>query len=321
MSQFNQTSSQPPAQNNQGKKNNSIIYWVVILILLAGCLYLFMSKNKMAEDNNNALKQKQQQIDSVKTDRSALQSDFDAASAKIDQLVSQNTKLDSALQGNKSEMLKLQTRIRSILSNGNATKAELKEAREMIANLNDQSRQYEARIAELEKENTVLTGKNKVLTKERDSTVQKNIVLKKVGSVLHASNIRMEPLHVKRNGKEVETNKAKKVNVLRVTFDIDENRIAESGSRQIYIRLIAPDGNVLSNSANASGSMTAANGSPLLFSVMKEIALVQNQPVKDIVLDWHQDGSYLTGNYTIEIYSEGYKVGSGTVTLKKGGLF
>src|ERR1039458_430591 len=122
MSQFNQTNPQQPSQNAPGKKNNSIIYWVIILVLLAGCLYLFMSKNKMADDNNNLLKQKQQQIDSVKTDRVALQNDFDAASAKIDQLVSQNAKLDSALQGNKAEMLQLRARIRGILSNGNATK-------------------------------------------------------------------------------------------------------------------------------------------------------------------------------------------------------
>ncbi len=316
MSQFNQTTPQQPTSNNQGKKNNSIVYWVFILILLAGCLYLFMSKNKMAEDNNNALKQKQQQIDSVKTDRAALQSDFDAASAKIDQLVSQNSKLDSALQGNKSEMTKLQSRIRSILNNGNATKTELKQAKDLIASLNDKSRQYEARIAELEKENTVLTGKNKVLTKERDSTVQKNIVLKKVGSVLHASNIAMEPIHVRRNGKEKETSKAKKVNVLRITFDIDENRIAESGNKQVYIRMIGPDGTVLSNAANSSGSMTSVNGDQLLFSVMKDVALLQNQPVKGIVFDWHQDGNYMKGTYSIEIYSEGYKVGNGNVELK-----
>jgi len=316
MSQFNQSSPQPTPNNNPGRKNNSIIYWVVILVLLAGCLYLFMSKNKMAEDKDNALKQSQLQVDSVKTDRAALQSDFDAASAKIDQLVSQNSKLDSALAGDKKQMQELQTRIKSILAKGNATKEELKNAREMIGNLNDKSKAYEARIAELEKENTALTGKNKVLSKERDSTVATNIALKKVGSVLHASNIRMEPIHVTRRGKEKETSKAKKVNELRITFDIDENRIAESGSKQVYLRIVGPDGGVLSSTANGSGSMTTVAGSQVPYSVMKDIALTQGQPVKDLVIDWHQDGNYAKGNYNIEIFSEGYKVGNGTVSLK-----
>lgn len=314
MSQFNQGTPQSP--QNSGKKNNSIIYWVVILILLAGCLYLFVTKNKMAEDNKQAMTQEQQKLDSVKTDRASLQSDFDAASAKIDQLVSQNSKLDSALQGDKSAMAKLQGQIRTILNNKNATQAELNSAREMITMLTDKTKAYEARIAELEKENTQLTGENKQLTVERDSTVEKNIALKKVGSVLHASNIRMEAIHKRKNGKEKETTKAKKADELRITFDIDENRIAESGTKQIYLRIMSPAGSVLSTPSNASGTMTNVNGDQVSYSVLKDIMLTQNQPVKDVTVDWQQEGDYAKGTYYIEIYNEGYKVGSGDVELK-----
>jgi len=310
MSQFNETS---PQQNSPGKKNNSIVYWVVILVLLAGCLYLFMSKNKMAADNDAKAKSDQQQLDSVKTDRAALQSDFDAASAKIDQLVSQNSKLDSALQGDKAQMAEMQSKIKSILSNKNATQAELKSARAMITNLTDKTKQMEARIAELEKENTELTGQNKALVKEVDSTVTQNVALKKAGSVLHTSNIRMEPIHKRKNGKEKETTKHKKVDELRITFDIDENRIAESGNKEIYLRILGPDNNIVSPSA---GNLTTNNGGQVSYSVMKEIALTQNQPVKDVIIDWNQPGDYSKGNYTIEVYNEGYKVGSGSVTLK-----
>jgi hypothetical protein len=168
----------------------------------------------------------------------------------------------------------------------------------------------------LEKENQVLTGKNEVLTKERDSTVGKNIALKKIGSVLHASNIRMEPIHKRRNGKEKETSKAKKVDILRILFDIDENRIAESGNKAIYIRMIAPDATIMGNPANISGMMTIATGGQLGYSMVKEIALTQNEKIKDVAIDWNQEGDYKKGQYTIEVYNEGFKIGSGTVTLK-----
>ncbi len=310
MSQSNETNQQQP------KKNNSIIYWVVILILLAGCIYLFMSKNKMAEDNDVSLRQKQQQLDSVKTDRASLQSDFDAASAKIDQLTTQNAKMDSALQGDKEAMMKLKGQISAVLHNDKATKAELAQAREMINSLNDKSKQYEARIAELEKENTVLTGQNKSLTKERDSTVSQNVAIKKLGSVLTVSNIRMEPIHLKKNGKEKETSKAKKVDVLRIMFDIDENRIAESGTKQLYLRILSPDGNILTSPANGSGMLNTSKGDQMSFSLVKGVPLTQGQPLKNIMADWKQDGDYPRGAFTIEVYSEGYKVGSGSVTLK-----
>ena len=309
--------SQPNATNpQQPKKSNSIIYWVFILILLAGCVYLFMSKNKMAEENDMAMKQKQQQLDSVKTDRASLQSDFDAASAKIDQLTTANAKLDSALQGDKDAMVKLRNQISAVLHNSKATKEELAQAREMINSLNDKTKQYEARIAELEKENIVLTGQNKTLTKERDSTINQNTNIKKLASVLTCSNIRMEPIHLRRNGKEKETTKAKKVDVLRIMFDVDENRIAESGTKQIYVRIIAPDANVMTSPANGSGMFTAGKGDQLSYSVVKGIALTQGQPLKNIMIDWKQEGDYAKGNYSIELYNEGFKVGSGSVTMK-----
>lgn len=316
MSQSNQTNSESQSQNNQGKKNNSIIYWVIILVLLAGCLYLFMSKNKMAQDNDIASKMQKTQIDSVNTVRDSLQKQFDALSVQIDMMKTQSAHQDSLLASDKEAMQKLKGQIAKILAKKNATDAELKDAREMIGNLTDQSKKYEARIAELEKENAALTGKVQVVTKERDSTVSKNIALHKIGSVLHASNLRMDPIHIKNNGKEKETKKAKKVDVLRIKFDIDENRIAESGTKQIYIRLIAPDGSIMGNPTNGSGMMNLNNGGKLGYSVVKDIALTQAQVVKDVTIDWHQEGDYQKGDYQIEIYNEGFKVGSGKVSLK-----
>jgi len=312
MSQFNETT--PP--QNEGKKNNSIIYWVIILILIAACIFIFVNKNGQIADQQARLNQQQRAEDSLSTDRTKLQSDFDAASAKIDQLVSQNAKMDSALQGDKAQMAATQSKIKSILANKNATQAELKQAREMISDLTDKTQKMEARIAELEKQNTELTGENKQLSHAVDSTSSQNVALKTIGSVLHASNIRMEPIHDRKNGKEKDTKKAKKVDDLRIKFDIDENRIAESGTKQLYLRIIAPDNTVLSNSTNASGMMTSSKGDQLSFSVEKDVPLVQNQPVKDITVDWHQQGDFQRGTYSIEIYNGGYKVGSGNVTLK-----
>jgi myosin heavy subunit len=289
---------------------------VIILVLLAGCLYLFMSKNKMAEDKDLTIKTEQQRTDSLNTEKSKLQEEFNAASAKLDQLVTQNAKMDSALQGDKEVIAKLKSQIGGILANKKATAKELQEARNLITSMNDKTAQLEARIAELEKENTTLTNNNKALTRAVDSTTTQNVTLKKIGSVLHASNIRMEPIHTRRNGKEKATTKARRTDLLRITFDIDENRIAESGSKQIYVRIVGPDANILSNSVNGSGMMTTAKGDQVAFSLVKTVALVQNQPVNNISADWNQNGDYARGVYTIEVYNEGYKVGGGSVTLK-----
>lgn len=304
------------AEQGSSRSGSPIIYWVIIALLLAACIFLFMSKNQMAEQDAADRQNLEAKIDSVSSDRESLQKDFEAASAKIDQLVSENARLDSSLQMDNSELVALKSKIKGILGKAKVTKVELKKAQELIASLNSKTAQYEARIAELEKENEVLTGKNIVLTKERDSTVTQNIAIKKLASVLHASNISLDPIHLKRNGKEKETSKAKKVDVLRVKFDIDENRIAENGNRMIYVRIIASGGNTLNSAANGSGNLTTNKGDVIAYSMVKEIALVKEQPVKNLSLDWKQEGDYTPGNYMIEIYNEGFKIGSGNVTLK-----
>jgi ABC-type transporter MlaC component len=316
MGQVNQINPQDPIKNNSPKKNGSIVYWVVILILLAGCIYLFMSKSQMAEQNATVQQQSKQSFDSLSTEQATLKADFDAASVRIDQLVSENTKLDSALQNSKTAMSKLQSQIRGILNKKNATQAELEQAKLLIASLSDKTKEYESRIAELEQANTILTGENKLLTKERDSTVTQNIAIKQLASVLHASNIQLEAVRLKRNGKEKETSKARKADVLRMSFDIDENRIAESGSKLLHIRIMAPDGTTLNSAANGSGMITTAKGDHLSYTLSKSISLTQNQKVAGITADWNQNGDYTKGVYTIEIYHEGYSIGTGQVTLK-----
>lgn len=270
----------------------------------------------MAAQNAAEMEMSQHSLDSLHAEQALLQTDFEAASAKIDQLVSENAQLDSMLNSQRNAMNKLQGRIRGILNKQNVTKEELEEAKLLIINLTDRSKEYEERIAELEKQNRILTGKNKVLVKERDSTVSQNIAIRQLASVLHASNIKLEAIKIKRNGKQKETQKARKADVLRVTFDIDENRIAESGTKMVYLRILTPSGTVLNNPVNGSGMITTAQGDQLSYTMSHGVPLTYNQPLKNIIVDWKQNGDYEKGEYRIEIYNDGYDIGHGSVTLK-----
>ncbi|NDC41684.1 MAG: hypothetical protein EBZ77_09065 [Chitinophagia bacterium] len=299
-------------QKKDERKKRPIIYWIIILVLLFLCISLFVSKNQIA-DSNRAV---QARLDSVSNERTALQEDFNAASAKIDQLVTDNAKLDSTLTNDRNEIVDLQKKIRGLLSNTKATSTDLAKARQLITTLNVKTSQYEARIAELEKENAILSNKNSVLIKERDSTVTQNIAIKRLASVLHASNVRIEAIHKTRSGREKGTSKARKADLLRIVFDIDENRVAENGPKQIYVRIMAPDGQVLNNMSNGSGMLLTAKGDQIQYSVTKEVPLIKEQPVKDVVVDWNQEGDYGRGTYFIELYSEGYKIGGMEVRLR-----
>lgn len=313
---LNQPSSTQPAGNSsQPPRKNTVVYWVIIGILLIACIFLFVQKNKTVTEKE----QTEEKLVTSDSSRKAIEGDYNAALARLDQLVSKNAQMDSTINAKNGEVAKLKNQINGILSDSRANASDLKKARDLIAKLNSTTKNYEERIAELEGENKDLSNKNEVLAQERDSTVTQNIALKKVGSVLHASNIRMTPIHLKNGGKkESETEHARKVDILRIKFDIDENRIAESGTKEVQLKITGPDGVVFSDPAYGSGSFkTAEGGQTVNYTLIKDIPLQQAQPVKDVTVDWHQTADYKAGTYYIEIYNEGYKIGGGSVTMKK----
>jgi hypothetical protein len=62
--------------------------------------------------------------------------------------------------------------------------------------------------------------------------------------------------------------------------------------------------------------ITTAKGDHLSYTLSKAIPLVTNQPYKNVIVDWNQDGEYEKGSYKIEIYNDGYSIGYGEVQLK-----
>ena len=296
-------------------RNRNILFIIIIGILVAVNIYLLLSRNKASNERDVAY----QQLDTVSLDRDRVTEEYDAALARLDLLVSKNTQLDSMINNRDSEIARLKSQIHGILNNSRSTAADYARARNLINEMNSRIRNYQERIAELEAENVRITDYNVILSEERDSAVTQNIALSqkvRLAAVLHASNIRMVPIDLRRNGrKEKTTEKAKNVDVFRVTFDIDENRVTENGIKDLYLRIIGPGGRLLSNAAYGSGVTTTFDGDNLNYTLHKQIDLRQGEPVRDIVVDWHQDSDYARGNYTIEIYHDGFKIGSGGIDL------
>ena len=316
LSPYKQPTPPPAPPPSTPRRSNTWIFVVIIAALLGACIYLMMNRNKIMQEKQKAIVER----DTIMTSRDAINSEYEAAVARLDQLNTSNTQLSNEIKDKDGELQKIRTQLAGIMSKDKKSEGDLAKARSLINQLNNKVSSYETRITKLEGENKQLHNENENLSQQRDSTVTENKGLSqkvKLGAVLHASNIRMEALHLKHHGtKEKETGKAKRTDRLRITLDIDDNRIAESGTKDLYLRILGPDGNLLSNASYGSGSTTAADNAPLNYTLVKQIDLVQNQPVKDVSIDWNQDDDFQKGTYNIEIYNEGYKVGSGSVTLK-----
>lgn len=309
------TSTSNPQPNPQparpGNYNKLLIG--LLALSLVGNGYLLVSKNKVTEQNTFLITENSD----VNAAKDTLQGQYDAALARLDELTGKNAELDQMVKDKDGELGKLKTEIKSLLTKKNASVADLKKAQSLIGTLRGKVKTYEERIAELETANTALSGNNTRLTKSNDSVTAEASNLKKLGSVLHISNIKMEPINLKRNGeKEVETSKAKKTDLLRVVFDIDENRVAESGVQEIFVVIQGLEGKLLSNAAYGSGVTTDADGNTLNYTIAKRVNIEKGQKMTNVSVDWKQDSNYKKGDYNISFYNGGYKIGTGSVQLR-----
>jgi FtsZ-binding cell division protein ZapB len=324
MTYSNAPSATPSPQPPKDRKDNRAIIYVALIVALLGTWgYIIYDKSKAGEERA----QTQAQLFQADSAKSALQEQFNQANARLDEMTGKNAKLDSLLKKDDAEIAGMKSRVRSILSKQHATAQELAEARSLITKLNGQIDGYIAEIEKLKGQNLQLTQEKATVTAQRDEVQHTydsvNVIknnLQDVGSTLHASNIAIMAVDEKSNGKVKETTSAKKANALKVTFQLDENRIAETGAKDLYICITDPAGQPISVQALGSGNFTTRDTGDKVFTLKKSVDYVQGQilPVEAV---WKQNTKFQKGMYKIEIYNNGFKIGAGTVSLRKGGIF
>jgi peptidoglycan hydrolase CwlO-like protein len=330
MSYSQYPSSAPEQQSSvttvKSGNSNKIVIIALAAALLLSIGYIIYDKSESRQLYAN-LKEQFTNVDSA---RSELQNDFNEASKKLDELNGANLSLQGQLAEKNAEIEKKKNEIASILRNKNATAAQLSKAKQMIAELNGQIQDYVAQIDQLKQENQTLTTANTQLTSERDNlatekqkiqedlaateTARKNV--EDVASTLHASNINIAAINQKSSGKEVSTSTAKRADLMRIGFDIDENRIAASGTKEVYVIVTAPDGNVITNGE----TFTTREEGDRKYTSKVTVNYEQGKRIP-VSFDWKKGDKYQTGEYKIEIFNNGFKIGEGRKALKKGGLF
>ncbi len=226
----------------QQKSNSSLKAIIIVLsILLVGSLaYMY----KMSTDNEQTEK-------TLVSEKETLLNDLKAAKASYDTAIAENSGLKSELE---AERAKIEQLI-----------AEVEKSKGDVASLSRYKRDYLKLKGDMDKlmaENKRLKGENETLIVERDSTrnmldesrryndtlVNQNDNLTKTvekASKLTILNLRTESYKERNSGKLVATDKASRVDKLKISFTIAANEVAKSGDRQYYVQIIDSKNNVL----------------------------------------------------------------------------
>src|SRR5215204_212814 len=324
MSTTNYPSATPQNQPPRRDSKNLIIGLLAVGILGTWGYFLWDKNN-----NDQKMTQLQTQYLAVDSSKNELQKSFDASLARLDSLTGYNNEIEGKLSERNTEISKLKGQISSILKKNKLTVAEKRKAESLISELNGKIANLEQEVARLTQENQTLTTEKEAVTVERDTykaqkdtleTVKQGLEQKvDIASTLNANAITITPINEKNGGKEKVTSTAKRVDKLVISFDVN-NRIAQSGPTDVYVLITDPEGKPVSVESLGSGNFTTREDGEKTYTAKVPVE-IETGKTKRVEFAWRQNGDFKKGDYKIEVYHNGFKIGEGVRTLKKGGIF
>ncbi|MFV8325806.1 hypothetical protein [Flavobacterium sp. ZS1P14] len=230
-------------ENQKSSSSLKAVIAVLAVLLVGSLVYIF----KMTSDVDvvkTELKTTLTEKESVMKDLQELKSTYDAAIAEntsmSDELIQERDKVVNLMsdlsksKGDVASMSKYKTQFLSLQGNMKVLMAENEGLKKQNTTLTTQRDSTVVVLGETKKNVEALTGQNEELAK----TVE-------IGSKLTVLNTRGSAFKLRSSGKQIETDKASRADVLRVSFTIAENQIAKSGDKTYYVQVIDSKNNVL----------------------------------------------------------------------------
>lgn len=296
----------------QDSKKAIVIVVIAILLGVNGLLlWQFFDKKSHLDEVNQAL-------ENTINEKESLSAELEKMKVEYEKVNQENAALQAQLSSKDEEIKSKMAEIQKLINSGDA--AQLKRAKAELENLRQLNRNYIAQLDSLKIANTDLMEKNTVLSSNLQSErgkvqnlTQENTMLANkvaIGSVLKTINIKAAGVRYRSSGKEVETSKASSTDKIRICFTVLENLVTDRGTKYAYIRVLSPDGAVMSTSSETF----IYNNQATLYTT-RETFEYDNKDT-DICLYYTKGSTYIKGKYTIEIYVDGSMIGSTSLVLK-----
>jgi uncharacterized protein YoxC len=277
---------------------------VVIVVIVIG---LLLSRNARME-----AMQEQYVID-----KQELEDEYEAISLQYEgfKFSVQNDSLLQKLENEQAKVLRLQEELRMTKA---TDQAQIRRLKDELATLRKILRSYIEQIDSLNRLNEELRAENKQITQQYRETSrtlnqvsqEKEELSEKVSlaAQLVATNISVKAV----NDRGREQSRLSKSTRFVVSFTIARNITAEPGERYIYVRIMAPDGSVLSKSA--SHTFPFENGE-ISYS-MKRLVEYGGEETP-VTLYWDIEEFLMPGTYKADIFADGYHIGTHSFAMKE----
>lgn len=293
---------------NWKERTPQLIAIIAILVIIIGVAIGFIL-NKNAEIHD--IKEE------YAINKQELEDEYEAISLQYEgfKFSVQNDSLLFKLENEQAKVQRLQEQLRMTDA---ANKSEIKRLKGELESLRKVLRSYVQQIDSLHRLNQELRAENQQITQQYQETrstlsqvsQEKEQLTEKVSlaAKLDATNIGIKAINDRGKTQKRLSRSAQFV----VSFTIAKNITAQPGEKTVYVRILAPDGTVLTK--NAGSTFPYENGN-LQYSMRRTIEYGGEEiPVS---VFWDIEEFLMPGKYKADIFADGNLIGSQSMTMEE----
>ena len=304
--------------------NNRVLLWVALVLVLLGIngvlFYLNQQKGQKNDELTTEIKAKDTRLQQQIKEYETLKADFERQSQELQALGLNNDSLKTRIADINADLLKLRS-----FKAGSFSLAQQRAYKQRAQNLEGQLRKKDTDIAQLKKDNEALYTETTTLKQRQNKLTDTISTLARtnqeladkvsVASRLQSENIKVAIINSKNKEKDDDDDefKAKRVEKVKVMFNLARNDVSPKESKAIYMRILEPDGAALYNLSTGGGTFTV-DGQEAFYTQKQDVVFDNTkQPVQ---FTYAKGADYKKGAYTVELYEGGAMMGKTTFTLK-----
>ena len=310
---MNDKSESLPSPEIAPKRNNKasiIIALMAIVIIIQGIKIYLDTKEK--QEVRTQLTTTEEELATTMQRMTEIRTELDQKIAEV-----------SKLGGDVSDLQQAKMEIENELKrNKRATGKEIKALKDRVEGYEMLLKNKDEEIVKLKTVNRELLTENKSLKTEKNqlgdsinrlSQTKEDLASKvAIASQLKVENVKI--VAVNERGKERNSPfKSRQVGQLKIEFNLAENNVAPIEGKKIMVRIIDENNQVLFDVARGSGTFIY-NDKEEFYTASQEILFDNTKQRLTYLYDKGSD--YAPGNYTLEIYTDNYLMGTGKFVVK-----
>ena len=276
---------------------------IAIAVLAVICLFL----GAKLYVNNQAYDRLTGEYGDLELSKEQVVFDLEKMRFSYDTLQTENTMMIAEISAQRDKINGLITKVK----NGNWALAKAKKESETLRTI---MKGYIATIDSINQLNIALTEENVAMRERVEEVQDRNAKLERrqenmeeiiaAGKVLQCSDVSAVGVRLLSSGRQRETSRADRADMIKVCFTLLENAIADSGDKNLFLNIMGPDSTILSAEAGVN------------FSASRTIDYSNDR--LDACIFYTADESAVLGSgiYTIEVLEETAVIGSTVIELR-----